>query len=338
MSEIGVGVIGLGFMGRTHIAAYKAAAESGHACRLVAACDQVKERLSGKVAAAGNFETGGEGEQLFDPAEVRGYTDAEGLLEDPAVDLVSVCTHTDTHVDLALRAIAAGKHVLVEKPLALSSADARRVAEAAGASGTICMPAMCIRFWPAYAWLKRAVDSGKYGAVRSATFHRLGSTPAWTEFYADATRSGGALVDLHIHDVDFIAWCLGRPRAVVSAGSSNHLTTIFRYADVGHVVAEGGWAQDPGFGFKMRFVVCFEEATVDFDLGREDQLLLCRDGGSEAVRVDSISGYDGQIRHLLGCIAKGKKAADVTCADAVLALEVLEAERASLETGAVVAL
>lgn len=338
MNDIGIGIIGLGFMGRTHIASYNAAGEAGSACTLVAVCDRDKDRLSGKVEASGNFDTGSKEVQLFDPAQVKGYTDPAELLADPAVQLVSICTHTDTHVDLAIRALAAGKHVLVEKPLALTSAEARRVAEAARTAKTICMPAMCMRFWPAWAWLKRAIESGVYGKVRSATFHRLGSTPGWTDFYADASRSGGALVDLHIHDADFIAWCFGRPTGVVSAGSTNHLTTIFRYDAVPHVVAEGGWAQDPGFGFTMRFVVCFERATVDFDLGRDDQLRLSRVGEAEAVEVDPITGYDGQIRHLLGAISEGRSHADVTAEDAVLALKILEAERASLETGGFVEL
>lgn len=333
MGTLGIGVLGLGFMGRTHIAAYKAAAGAGFACTLAGVCDRDASRLTGRVAAAGNFDTGGGEEQLFDPAEVKGYTDPDALFADPAVQLVSICTHTDTHVDLAIRALRAGKHVLVEKPLALSSSQARLVAEVARDAGTICMPAMCMRFWPAWAWLKRAIESGDYGGVRSATFHRLGSTPGWADFYADASRSGGAIVDLHIHDADFIAWCFGKPTSVVSAGTSNHLTTLFGYESTPHVVAEGGWAQDPAFGFKMRFVVCFERGTADFDLGREPQLLLCRDGKAEPIEVESISGYDGQIRHLLTCIAEGRPQAAVTPDDAVLALEVLEAERASLESG-----
>ena len=330
---IGVGVIGLGFMGRTHIAAYQGAAGAGHACELVAVCDRDASRLGGEGTASGNLATGASAERLFDPARVRGYTEPAALLADPRVGLVSICTHTDTHVDLAIQALAAGKHVLVEKPLALNSADARRVAGAASAAGTVCMPGMCIRFWPAYAWLRRAVGSGEFGRVRSATFHRLGSTPAWADFYKDAARSGGALVDLHIHDTDFVVWCFGRPRGVVSAGSVNHLTTIYRYGDIPHVVAEGGWAQDPGFGFKMRFVVSFEGATVDFDIGREPALVLSRGGKAEAVEVGTLTGYEAEIRHLLECLAEGRSAAGVTAADAVLSLEVLEAERRSLESG-----
>ncbi len=338
MCEIGIGVIGLGFMGRTHIAAYAAAAEAGYPCRLVAVCDRDRSRLSGKVEASGNFDTGCEAEQLFDPAAVTGYTDPAELFADPSLQLVSICTHTETHVNLALQALEAGKHVLVEKPLALSSREALPVVEAARGAGTICMPAMCMRFWPAWAWLKRAIESGEYGKVRSATFHRLGSMPAWADFYADDSRSGGALVDLHIHDTDFIAWCFGVPWYLVSAGSRNHLTTMFVYKKLRHVVAEGGWAQDPGFGFKMRYVVCFEEATADFDLGREDQLLLCRDGQAEPIEVEPISGYDGQVRHLLDCIAANRTRADVTPEDAVLALEILEAERESMVTGGGVSL
>jgi predicted dehydrogenase len=161
VETIGVGVIGLGFMGRTHVACYRDARAAGLPCRLVAVADGNAERREGRGEGSGNISTGAQDDRIFDPAEVRGYDDASGLLADDGVDLVSVCTPTPTHVELALAAIEAGKHVLVEKPLALSSDAARRVADAARGSGRIVMPAMCIRFWPAYAWVKRAVDSGE---------------------------------------------------------------------------------------------------------------------------------------------------------------------------------
>ena len=96
--------------------------------------------------------------------------------------------------------------------------------------------------------------NGTYGALRSLTMHRLGATPGWTSFYADTARSGGAMVDLHIHDLDFIVAALGVPRAVRCAGTAHHLTTLLGYDDVPHVVAEGGWGHAPGFGFAMRYV------------------------------------------------------------------------------------
>lgn len=333
MSEVGVGVIGLGFMGRTHVACYRDARDAGLPCRLVAVADRDRERRSGGGSAAGNISTGAQAERLFDPAEVRGYADAPDLLADDAVDLVSVCTPTHTHVELALAAIAAGKHVLIEKPLAVSSAEARRVADAARDANVIAMPGMCIRFWPAYAWVRRAIESGEFGPVRSATFHRLGSAPDWSDFYRDPARSGGALFDLHIHDADFILSCFGRPDEVVSVGTLEHATTVYRYADgPGMAVAEGGWGHDPGFGFRMRFVVRFEAATVEFDLARDPQLVVHRGGRSEPVEVEPITGYDAEIRHSVRCVAEGRTP-QVSCDDAVASLELLEAERRSLESG-----
>lgn len=331
---IHVGVIGLGFMGRTHVACYRDAAAAGLPCRLAAVADPDAQRRSGRGEGAGNIRTGAQAEQIFDPREVRAYADWRELLADRAVDLVSICTPTHTHVEIALAAIGAGKHVLIEKPLAVSSADGWAVADAARRTDKIVMPGMCIRFWPAYAWLERAVASGEFGAVRAATFHRLGSRPQWADFYADPARSGDALVDLHIHDTDFIRFCFGDPAEVVSAGSPNHLTTIYRFAPgPPMVVAEGGWGHEPGFGFRMRFVVCFERATAEFDLGREPPLTLSRGQACEEVDLGPLTGYDAEIRHLIQRIAAGAREADVTVEDAVAALAVLEAERRSLETG-----
>ena len=93
-------------------------------------------------------------------------------------------------------------------------------------------------------------------------------------FYEDDSRTGGALVDLHIHDADFVRWVFGAPDELRSTGTTAHVTTLYRYLDgPAHVVAEGGWDHSPGAPFKMRYVVVFDEATADFDLGRDDQTI-----------------------------------------------------------------
>jgi predicted dehydrogenase len=117
---------------------------------------------------------------------------------------VSICTPTDSHIELAMTALAAGRHVLVEKPVALRSAEVARLAQAAAPAGRVCMPAMCMRFWPGWEWLKERIEAGEFGRVRSATFQRVGAPPDWSAFYGDYARSGGPLHDLHIHDADFI--------------------------------------------------------------------------------------------------------------------------------------
>jgi len=334
VTEIRVGVAGIGFMGGTHLRAYQRAAALGRPCRLVAVADPDPARRRGAAGAAGNIGEAST-EPLFDPDAVRGHQTAEELVGDPEVDLVSLCTHTDTHADLAIRALEAGKHVIVEKPVALSSAEAARVRDAARRTGRICLPAMCMRHWPAWAWIKARIDDGSLGPVRSATFHRLGSRPAWSpDFYANESRSGGALVDLHIHDTDFICHCFGTPAAVSSAGSPMHLTTLYRFENgPAHVTAEGAWDHDPAFGFHIRCVVVFNDATADFELGRDPELRLCRNGQATPIDLPAATGYEMLIDHALDVVA-GRVAPLATIDDAVNVLRVIEAERRSLETRA----
>jgi predicted dehydrogenase len=329
--SIGVGVIGLGFMGRTHLAAYALAGRAGYDNHVVAVADRDAARRLGEAATIGNLAKDFDG-PLFDRDATRSYDDPHDLLADPAVELVSICTHTDTHVDLAIAALEAGKHVLVEKPVALAAADVDRLRRVAARSSTLCMPAMCMRFWPAWAWLAARVADGSYGAVRSAAFRRLGTRPRWGEgFYADLERSGGALVDLHIHDADFVLHLFGKPASVTAAGDLEHLTALYRYPQgPRHVSAEGGWDHSPGFPFAMRYTVVFERATADFDIGRRPQLLLHRDGGTELVELEEIDGYDGEVRHLLDAIATGRRELAATLDDAYELTRLLEAERAAL--------
>lgn len=332
--DIGVGIVGLGFMGRTHVAAYEGARRDGYPCRLVAVCDRSPERRAGRLGAEGTRGLARE-DALFDPQAVAAYADVEEILADPVVELLSICTYTDTHAELAVRALEAGKHVLVEKPLARTSAEARRVRLASESARGLCMPAMCMRFWPGWSWLRETARSGEFGAVRSATFTRVGSPPGWSgDFYADFARSGGALLDLHVHDVDFVYWCFGPPDEVVSTGSLRHVTTIYRYtAGPEQVVAEGGWSAAPGAPFRMRYRVEFERATAEFDLASRPALALHRGGGTEEVSLPAGDGYDGQIRHLVERIASGGRELLATAAEAEAVLRLIEAERESLERG-----
>jgi predicted dehydrogenase/sugar phosphate isomerase/epimerase len=334
---LGVGVIGLGYMGRTHLAAYRAAARAGHANRLVAVADRDVARLSQDETVAGNLDTGAGREMGI--GDARPYEDPKDLLADEDVELVSICTPTDTHVPLALAALRAKKHVLLEKPVALKARDVRRLAEAARKARRVCLPAMCMRFWPGWSWLREAVKARTYGPVRSAVFRRLGTRPGWSsDFYANLERSGGALFDLHVHDADFVTWCFGMPRAVVTTGTPEHVTTFYRYArGPAHVVAEGGWDHSPGFPFHMGYTVVFERATADYALGRDPCLQLARDGSVEAIPLDESTGYDGEIRHALDVIAKRAKPI-ATLREATAVTAMLEAERRSLDSGRLVTL
>lgn len=332
-SPLGIGVIGLGFMGRTHLEAWQRAAGDGLPCRLAAVADPSAEKRAGKIPALGNLDLGADDAPLFDPAEVAGHEDAASLFADPKVDIVSICTPTPSHVDLALAALEAGKHVLVEKPVDLDPQRIRDLDRAAREADRLCMPAMCLRFWPGWDWLIDAVQSETYGAVRSASFRRLGTLPPWSSgFYADLEKSGGALFDLHIHDVDIALKLFGVPQRVQAAGDLMHVSALYGY-DKGpaHVSAEGCWDQAPGTPFRMRYVVNFEHATADYDLGREEPLLLCREGEAQPIALASHTGYDGEVRHFLAA-ARGEVELGVTLEEAARGTELLLQERSALSS------
>lgn len=332
---VGVGIIGLGFMGRTHLAAYQRAQADGLPCRIAGACDQNIERLNGRPGAGGNLDSGADGERLFDPAQVFTTADVDGLLARDDVQLVSICTHTDTHVDLARRALRAGKHVLVEKPVALTVEGVDDLIAESRRAARMCMPAMCMRFWPGWSWLKEAVADGRYGRVVSARFERLGAAPAWGEgFYANPERSGGALFDLHVHDVDFVHFLFGPPRSLHAVGTPAHVTACFAFDDVpGQVVAEGGWLTSPKFPFRMRYIVEFERAVVDFDLLRDPVLLVHGAEASETITLPLGNGYDGEIRHAVALAAGLAGEPVASLGDARTVTRTILAERESLRCG-----
>lgn len=329
---VGVGIVGFGFMGRTHAGAVRWARErAGLAARVVAVAD---ERGAGAFAASGgNLSTGGEG---LRPDEVTVHTEAGGLLADERVSLVCVCTPTATHVDLAVRALESGRHVLVEKPVGLTVAEVSRLARAAeGAAerGLLCVPAMCMRYWPGWAWLRETIAEGSLGGVRSMSLTRLGAAPSWSAFYADDSRSGGAILDLHVHDVDFVLHCFGVPWAVSSRGDSSHVATSYSFAEgPGDVRAEGGWLRGGSFPFRMRYLVEFERGVADFDLARPEPLLVHDGSGSRAIALGEGNGYEHQASAVVGAVLAGGRA-PVTVDEAVQAMRVIEAERASLLSG-----
>ncbi|GGV58518.1 dehydrogenase [Streptomyces longisporoflavus] len=122
---------------------------------------------------------------------------------------VDICTPTPTHKELALAAVAAGRHVICEKPLALNASDAEEIAAAAEAAGVRLHPAHVVRYFPAYAAMRRAVGSGDLGDLAVLRFTRGGARPQWAPWFADPAQSGGVIMDLMVHDIDIARWIAG---------------------------------------------------------------------------------------------------------------------------------
>jgi predicted dehydrogenase len=237
--------------------------------------------------------------------------------------------------------------VLVEKPLARTSADAFAIAQAADVAyaktKTLAMPAMCMRFWPGWSQLKRVIDEKEHGRVLAACFRRIASHPGGA-FYENAELSGAAALDLHIHDTDFVRFLFGTPKSVFSQGYSHvtggidHLLTQYQFDDIPLVTAEGGWAMSKGFNFQMQYQINFERATVVFDLNAPQPLVVYRNGQAEPMMVEATMGYLHEIQYFLECVKTGQRPKAVTLHDAAEAVRIVEAEVESIRSGAVVRL
>jgi predicted dehydrogenase len=334
--KVNVAVVGLGFMGVTHLRVYL---ENPQA-RVVAVCGASRLPVNGVLAGvAGNIK---KSDDIVLGQNLKVFRELAELLAEAEVDLVDICTPTPLHPAQTIAALRAGKHVLCEKPLARTSAAAREMLRAAENARGGLMPAMCMRFWPGWAWLKPVVAGQTYGKVLAARFSRLSAMPAWnqTNTYSD-DDTGGALFDLHIHDTDFVHFLFGRPAGVFSTGVTDsrgtikHVVTQYHYPGGPAVSAEGGWLLPQGFN--MAYTLHCERATLDFDLSRGTDALVVTEAGQSprVVKLEGADGYAGEINYFVDCVVNRRPPQIVTACDGVAALEICEAEEKSLRTGTV---
>jgi len=334
--KVNVAVVGLGFMEVTHIKTY----QQIKSAKIVAVCDSVRLPVNGVLPGVTGNITGSGAIDLG--RQVKVYRALAEVLADPEVELVDLCVPTVLHPEQAIATLKAGKHVLCEKPLALSSAQARKIVQAAQSASGFFMPAMCMRFWPGWCCLKQVVAEKRYGKVLAARFRRMSPMPGWSKAtYSSGKLSGGALLDMHIHDTDFVQFLFGRPASVFSDGvtrpgnSIDHVVTQYNFPGGPVVHAEGGWLL---FGnFNMSYTVLCERATLDYDSARGAEALQVTEPGKKprVVKSGGGDGYIGEMRYMLEAIQTGKAPKVVTAQDGLSAVQICEAEAKSVRSGKV---
>lgn len=234
------------------------------------------------------------------------------LWESPEVDVVYLSTPHAFHTDLALRAIDAGKALLVEKSFTTKAADTRRVVEAARAKGTFVMEAMWTRFLPAYARLRELIADGALGQVRSVQ----GDLTAYRSFdpadrLFDPAQGGGAVLDLGVYCLHLAYDLLGRPDAchVVGGrlpnGVDGEAGLLLGYDDGRFAnLAVSFTTYGPG-----RMAVLGTKAWVDIPprFHRMDRLVLHRPGAApHEIACPTVGpGYAYELRHVSACVAAG---------------------------------
>lgn len=336
MAKVRIGIVGLGFMAATHIRAYQKLEEA----EIVALCSPSGRHLDGDFTnVAGNINTGDP--LKLDVSKIKGFRDFAEMAALPEIDLIDICAPTAVHPALARAALAAGKHVLCEKPMARTSGEAKEMVAAARSAGRILMPAMPLRFWPEWRWVAGVIQKLEYGRVLGARFRRVAEPPGWGhKHFGNGALSGGALLDLHIHDTDFVNFVFGRPQAVYSrgytkhTGAVDHVVTQYEVESGAIVHAEGSWAMSPGFGFSMSYTVNFERATVDYDMARgAEALKVSENGAARVVTCDGPDGYVGELKHLIERIQAGANTTDIRPEDGLEAVQICEAEERSVRSG-----
>ncbi len=334
---IRVGLVGVGAMGSGHLANYLRLMKEGHDVKLVAACDIRPEQLERKENSDLNIEIKRE---EFE-AEYNKYTDFREMMDKEEMDYIDFAVPTYLHAKMAIAAMERGFHVLSEKPMALTVDECERMIETSMRTGRTLMVAQCLRFWPAYEELKRLVESGEWGKVISGMFFRGGATPKWSfeDWLRKKDKSGGALLDQHVHDVDTIQWLFGTPAYVstsavnaVEGSGYDAVSTNYLYADGKVINAMDDWTiNGDDFGFEMIFRVNFEKGCAV--LGREGLTLYPVGGKKVEPDLAPDDGYYREILYFLDCLKNGSAPARCTPASTMETIRIARAEVESADRG-----
>ncbi|MCA9925490.1 MAG: Gfo/Idh/MocA family oxidoreductase [Anaerolineales bacterium] len=249
-----VGIVGTGFMGRTHAAGW--AATPAEIVGFVSKDEETAVSLTNQY-----------GGQIF--------PDVASLL--PNVDVVDICTPTHRHHEMALQAAAAGKHIICEKPLARTLAQAREMMAACDAAGVKLLVAHVVRFFPEYALARQKVASGEIGKtavlrLKRGSFQPKKSVDNW---FVNFEKSGGMMLDLMIHDFDYARWVAGDVVRVYAKNISDshaganvdHGLAIVTHKSgaISHV--EGSWAY-PQPMFRTQLEIAGNNGLIQFDSGQ----------------------------------------------------------------------
>jgi predicted dehydrogenase len=302
-----IAMIGLGFMGSTHLKALKNVAGA----QLVAVSSVDARQLSGDLSGIqGNI--GGPGEKL-DFSGLRRYPDAMDAARDPEAEAVDICLPTNLHAEVAIEALRHGKHVLVEKPMAIDGPTADRIIAEAQKQGKILMTAQVLRFMPPYVVLRELLKNNGLGAVRSAIFRRRCAAPGWAAWSTNRKLSGGGVFDLVIHDVDMCIHLFGIPEAVSAWGYEDMphgidiITAQLHYPSIGSVTVTGGWHHPKAYPFSMEYTVVADGGTVEFSTAGRPPALYSAAGEEQKLPVADKDGYQAEIEYFVDCARAGRQ-------------------------------
>jgi predicted dehydrogenase len=332
-----VGIIGIGFMGVTH---FKALKSVKGAC-VAAICTRDTKKLAGDWRSIkGNFGDAGGVQNL---SRIARYQEIDSLLSDESIDLVDICLPTHLHREVTIAALRAGKHVLVEKPIALTLKDADAMVAAAEKAGRLLMVGQVLRFFPAFAEAYDLVHNKKYGELVALHLKRIIAQPSWSsdDHFSDDAKSGGPVIDLHIHDTDFVQHLAGAPQGVQAAGykkggEARYITTQYLYSEKPCAIsAHSGAVSMPGVPFEHGFDLYLERATLRYNnlSTGEEVLLATADGKVKSYKPRRKDAFEVQLQHAVDCVRKNRESSLISAKAARTSLQICLAERRAVLSG-----
>jgi predicted dehydrogenase len=326
-----VAVLGAGFMGSTHARAYRTVAGAEVAAVYAPRPDRAAP-LAGELVTTWT-------------------DDLASLLSDPAIDAVDICLPTGEHRRVAEAALDAGKHVFLEKPIALTLEDADALVARAAATDKVFAIAHVLRFWPEYMEIARRVHAGEVGAPRSGFASRRQPFPAWSALFARADLTGGAVVDMMVHDYDALNWLFGRPFAVIARGEPNprsggidQVQVLIEYETGATALVDGGMTLPESYPFSSRLEVLGERGALEYDFraggrsvemggGVNELTFFPVEGDPERLAPEQTDPYVGECAWFIESVRAGTPPDRATPADARTALAVALAAKESAERG-----
>lgn len=286
---------------------------------------------------------------LAEKLGTRAFKTYEDAVEKLAfIDAVSICLPTPLHKKYLMKVANDGSHVICEKPLARTLSDAREMINYCNDKKVKLFVGHVVRFFPEYVKAKRLLENGKIGSPAVVRTSRGGAFPnASNDWYADFNSSGGLVLDMIIHDFDYLRWCFGEVERVYAKSSKGRVfskidyalvTLRFKNGAIAHV--EGTWAHQ---NFTTAFEFAGKDGILDYDSSKVSPVLKSRNqneaGGGVAVPESPLrdNPYFIELQHFIHCI-KADAESVVSAKDAYKAMEISMAALESIETGKAVVL
>jgi len=330
MDKVRIGVIGIGWFGEMHVMTYQGVVNA----QVTAICTRTQSRLK-DIAAKYNVE--------------KTYTDYHDLLADPDIDMVSICTHAPDHLEPMLAAIASGKHILLEKPMAITLEECDKIMEAAKNAKQNIMVGHICRFENNYAIAKQQIDEGRIGDVLSIYSRRNING----EFAVPHLDKLSSVTGDAVHDIDLMNWMIGKKVTSVYTMALNPRKlpnydvgwVNLRYGPDTVAVAESLWSLPAAtpFAIDARMEILGTEGVIYVNETNTPLVIDDKNGRQigETVYWPTVHGnitgaLHNELAYFVQCIVDGKRPDIVPLEESRYVIEVTSAAEKSAQTGEIV--